>query len=470
MKSIKSALLAYSAGKFILAAGTFIFLFVTGYNMIEIKGETWFPVFISSFLAISVGTFLACMGLALLDSGWDYFEDVGRDANGQEAKAAQARNEPYTPMTRSERTMHYFLGSAGVIGSAVASIMFAGIFAFAVVDDKSGVADEMDATQERAEETYNRELAIAQQAVADAKEALNVANATSATATQDAIAAIGGDFAARKRRNDEWVEVAAVYSKQRKQVRDAQQAAREAAQQAQQDYAAASATLNDVLRNGKNRATAGIQPILKGQEKILTQWVGLIASTKNFFIRIDVFAALLSAAFHIFLRIRKALPDKPTVIEQVFRWMTLAADGLVFALDKGVTAAENSLQGRMGIVAHPNTATVAHSLQAQPAPAIPAQPQQSATVATAQLNATSATNAPQPQPQQIPAQRKPTSQQGATSQQRKSIQSAIRMARTRSRAALAQLEAGNITQERYNEIVLNENNNIARNEARLNAL
>ncbi len=462
MKSIKSALLAYSAGKFILAAGTFIFLFVTGYNMIEIKGETWFPVFISSFLAISVGTFLACMGLALLDSGWDYFEDVGRDANGQEAKAAQARNEPYTPMTRSERTMHYFLGSAGVIGSAVASIMFAGIFAFAVVDDKSGVADEMDATQERAEETYNRELAIAQQAVAEAKEALNTANATSATATQDAIAAIGGDFAARKRRNDEWVEVAAVYSKQRKQVREAQQGATEAAQQAQRDYASATATLNDVLRNGKNRATAGIEPILKGQEKILTQWVGLIASTKNFFIRIDVFAALLSAAFHIFLRIRKALPDKPTVIEQVFRWMTLAADGLVFALDKGVTAAENSLQGRMGIVAHPNTATVAHSLQTQP--------QQSATVATAQLNATSATNAPQPQPQQIPAQRKPTSQQGATSQQRKSIQSAIRMARTRSRAALAQLEAGNITQERYNEIVLNENNNIARNEARLNAL
>jgi len=534
MKSIKSALLAYSAGKFILAAGTFIFLFVTGYNMIEIKGETWFPVFISSFLAISVGTFLACMGLALLDSGWDYFEDVGRDANGQEAKAAQARNEPYTPMTRSERTMHYFLGSAGVIGSAVASIMFAGIFAFAVVDDKSGVADEMDATQERAEETYNRELAIAQQAVAEAKEALNTANATSATATQDAIAAIGGDFAARKRRNDEWVEVAAVYSKQRKQVREAQQGATEAAQQAQRDYASATATLNDVLRNGKNRATAGIEPILKGQEKILTQWVGLIASTKNFFIRIDVFAALLSAAFHIFLRIRKALPDKPTVIEQVFRWMTLAADGLVFALDKGVTAAENSLQGRMGIVAHPNTATVAHSLQAQPSTAVrptqsmpyPAinpglsfvtlkealalleelkklkakaendgdnnladklksdidqlivkidkfiatQPQQSATVATAQLNATSATNAPQPQPQQIPAQRKPTSQQGATSQQRKSIQSAIRMARTRSRAALAQLEAGNITQERYNEIVLNENNNIARNEARLNAL
>ena len=469
MKSIKSALLAYSAGKFILAAGTFIFLFVTGYNMIEIKGETWFPVFISSFLAISVGTFLACMGLALLDSGWDYFEDVGRDANGQEAKAAQARNEPYTPMTRSERTMHYFLGSAGVIGSAVASIMFAGIFAFAVVDDKSGVADEMDATQERAEETYNRELAIAQQAVAEAKEALNTANATSATATQDAIAAIGGDFAARKRRNDEWVEVAAVYSKQRKQVREAQQGATEAAQQAQRDYASATATLNDVLRNGKNRATAGIEPILKGQEKILTQWVGLIASTKNFFIRIDVFAALLSAAFHIFLRIRKALPDKPTVIEQVFRWMTLAADGLVFALDKGVTAAENSLQGRMGIVAHPNTATVAHSLQAQPAPATPAQPQQSAIVAPSQLNATSATVAAQPQPQQMPAQRRQT-QPGATAKKRASIQSAIRMARTRSRAALAQLEAGDITQERYNEIVLNENNNIARNEARLNAL
>lgn len=469
MKSIKSALLAYSAGKFILAVGTFIFIFVTGYNLIEIKGETWFPVLISTLLAVSVGTFFGCMGLALLDSGWDYFEDAGRDANGQEAKAAQARNETYTPMTRAERTMHYFLGSAGVIGSTIASIMFAGIFAFAVVDDKSGVANEMDATQERAEETYNKELAIAQQAVADTKEALNAANATSATATQDAIAAIGGDFAARKRRNDEWVEVAAVYSKQRTQVREAQQGAREAAQQAQRDYAAASATLNDVLRNGKNRATAGIQPILKGQEQILTQWVGLIASTKNFFIRIDVFAALLSAAFHIFLRIRKALPDKPTVIEQVFRWMTLAADGLVFALDKGVTAAENSLQGRIGIVAHPNTATVAHSLQAQPAPATPAQPQQSATVAPSQLSATSATVAPQPQSQQIPAQRQ-LAQPVATAQKRKSIQSAIRMARTRSRKALVQLNAKKITEERYNEIVLMEDANIRRNEARLNAL
>lgn len=459
MKSIKSALLAYSSAKFILAIGTFAFLFIVGYGFVTINETNGLMAFITMFLAMMSGCFVGLVGLFIFDGGFDHLEDVGRDANGQEAEKAKALGVEYVPMSKQERVMSYLLGTGGVIGSTVISIVAASVFAFSVTTDQSGITKDMQATQSDADNTYNKELAIAQAAVADAKEALNVANATSASATQDAIAAIGGDFAARKRRNDEWVEVAAVYSKQRKQVREAQQDAREAAQQAQQDYASASATLNDVLRNGKNRATAGVAPVLQAQQFVLETWMKKVSNLRSLVVRTDLVAGFFSLVFYFFLRIKRALPDEPTILEQLMRLARLTSNATVYALDVTVTSAERTLEGRIGIVAHPNTATVVHSLQAQ----------QSATVAPSQLNATSATVAPQPQPQQIPAQRKP-SQPVAIAQQRKSIQSAIRMARTRSRAALAQLEAGNITQERYNEIVLNENNNIARNEARLNAL
>lgn len=459
MKSIKSALLAYSSAKFILAIGTFAFLFIVGYGFVTINETNGLMAFITMFLAMMSGCFVGLVGLFIFDGGFDHLEDVGRDANGQDAEKAKALGIEYVPMSKQERVMSYLLGTGGVIGSTVISIVAASAFAFSVTTDQSGIAKDMQSTQSDADKTYNKELAIAQAAVADAKEALNAANATSATATQDAIAAIGGDFAARKRRNDEWVEVAAVYSKQRKQVREAQQDAREAAQQAQQDYASASATLNDVLRNGKNRATAGVAPVLQAQQFVLETWMKKVSNLRSLVVRTDLVAGFFSLVFYFFLRIKRALPDEPTILEQLMRLARLTSNATVYALDVTVTSAERTLEGRIGIVAHPNTATVVHSLQAQ----------QSATVAPSQLNATSATVAPQPQPQQIPAQRKP-SQPVAIAQQRKSIQSAIRMARTRSRAALAQLEAGNITQERYNEIVLNENNNIARNEARLNAL
>ncbi len=460
MKSIKSALLAYSSAKFILAIGTFAFLFIVGYGFVTINETNGLMVFITMLLAMMSGCFVGLVGLFIFDGGFDHLEDVGRDANGQEAEKAKALGIEYVPMSKQERVMSYLLGTGGVIGSTVISIVAASVFAFSVTTDQSGIAKDMQATQLDADNTYNKELAIAQQAVAEAKEAMNTANATSATATQDAISAIGGDFAARKRRNDEWVEVAAVYSEQRKQVREAQQAAREAAQQAQQDYAAASATLNDVLRNGKNRATAGVAPVLQAQQFVLETWMKKVSNLRSLVVRTDLVAGFFSLVFYFFLRIKRALPDEPTILEQLMRLARLTSNATVYALDVTVTSAERALEGKIGIVAHPNTATVAHSLQPQPAPATSAQPQQSATVATAQLNATSATVAAQR------TQRQPD----ATAQQRKSIQSAIRMARTRSRAALAQLEAGNITQERYNEIVLNENNNIARNEARLNAL
>ena len=251
MKSIKSALLAYSSAKFILAIGTFAFLFIVGYGFVTINETNGLMAFITMFLAMMSGSFVGLVGLFIFDGGFDHLEDVGRDANGQEAEKAKALGIEYVPMSKQERVMSYLLGTGGVIGSTVISIVAASVFAFSVTTDQSGIAKDMQATQLDADNIYNKELAIAQAAVADAKEALNTANATSATATQDAIAAIGGDFAARKRRNDEWVEVAAVYSKQRKQVRDAQQAAREAAQRAQQDYASATATLHDVLRTGK---------------------------------------------------------------------------------------------------------------------------------------------------------------------------------------------------------------------------
>jgi hypothetical protein len=469
MKSIKSALLAYSSAKFILAIGTFAFLFIVGYGFVTINETNGLMAFITMFLAMMSGCFVGLVGLFIFDGGFDHLEDVGRDANGQDAEKAKALGIEYVPMSKQERVMSYLLGTGGVIGSTVISIVAASAFAFSVTTDQSGIAKDMQSTQSDADKTYNKELAIAQAAVADAKEALNAANATSATATQDAIAAIGGDFAARKRRNDEWVEVAAVYSKQRKQVREAQQAAREAAQQAQQDYASATATLNDVLRNGKNRATAGVAPVLQAQQFVLETWMKKVSNLRSLVVRTDLVAGFFSLVFYFFLRIKRALPDEPTILEQLMRLARLTSNATVYALDVTVTSAERALEGKVGIVAHPNTATVAHSLQAQPAPATPAQPQQSAIVAPSQLNATSATVAAQPQPQQMPAQRRQT-QPGATAKKRASIQSAIRMARTRSRAALAQLEAGDITQERYNEIVLNENNNIARNEARLNAL
>jgi hypothetical protein len=469
MKSIKSALLAYSSAKFILAIGTFAFLFIVGYGFVTINQTSWVLTFLTSFLALMCGFGLGMVGLFIFDGGFDHLEDVGRDANGQESEKAKALGVQYSHMSKQERVMSYVLGTAGVIGSTVISIVAAGVFAFSVTDDKSSVSKDMQSTQADADKTYNTELSIAQAAVARAQSQLDAATAKRETATQDAIAAIGGDFAARKRRSDEWVEVAAVYSKSRAEVRKAQENADAAKAQAEAQLAQTSATLNDVLRNGKNRATAGVAPVLQAQQFVLETWMKKVSNLRSLVVRTDLVAGFFSLVFYFFLRIKRALPDEPTILGQLMRLARLTSNATVYALDVTVTSAERALEGKVGIVAHPNAATVTHSLQAQPNAANATQPQQSATVATAQLNATSATVASQPQPQQMPAQRRQT-QPGATAKKRASIQSAIRMARTRSRAALAQLEAGDITQERYDEIVLRENDNIARNEARLNAL
>lgn len=462
MKSIKSALLGYSAAKFILAAGTFIFLFIVGYGFVDIRTDHWFYAFITSLLAIFSGSFLGVIGLTLFDSGFDHLEDVGRDANGQEKEAAEAAGLTYTPMPKTERVMSYVLGSSGVLGSTVISIVAAGLFAFSVTDDQSGVTRQMEATQTKADATYNKELSMAQQSVTQAQQQLNAATAKAATATKDAIAAIGGDFAARKRRgNDEWVEVAAVYSESRKQVRIAQQLADDNVTSARAQLADARATLNDVLRNGKNRATAGAKPALDGMKLVLDSWVTQVQTLKILIIRSDIVSGILAIIFHIFLRIKKRLPDEPTIIEQMMRFARLTSSATVYALDTSVTAAEKALEDKMGIVAHPNTATVSQQLQ---------QAQQAQPVATAQQSATTAQQptATTPQPQHGATNGKP--QQSATTKQQATIQSAIRMCRSRMAKAEAAFVAKIIDEERKNAILAAQQTAIAAHRERLENL
>jgi len=462
MKSIKSALLGYSAAKFILAAGTFIFLFIVGYGFVDIRTDHWFYAFITSLLAIFSGSFLGVIGLTLFDSGFDHLEDVGRDANGQEKEAAEAAGLTYTPMPKTERVMSYVLGSSGVLGSTVISIVAAGLFAFSVTDDQSGVTKQMEATQTKADATYNKELSMAQQSVTQAQQQLNAATAKAATATKDAIAAIGGDFAARKRRgNDEWVEVAAVYSESRKQVRIAQQLADDNVTSARAQLADARATLNDVLRNGKNRATAGAKPALDGMKLVLDSWVTQVQTLKILIIRSDIVSGILAIIFHIFLRIKKRLPDEPTIIEQMMRFARLTSSATVYALYTSVTAAEKALEGKMGIVAHPNTATVSQQLQ---------QAQQAQPVATAQQSATTAQQptATKPQPQHAATIAK--TQQSATTKQRATIQSAIRMCRSRMAKAEADFVAKIIDEERKNAILAAQQTAIAAHRERLENL
>lgn len=460
MKSIKSALLAYSSAKFILAIGTFAFLFIVGYGFVTINQTSWVLTFLTSFLALMCGFGLGSVGLFIFDGGFDHLEDVGRDANGQESEKAKALGLQYSPMSKQERVMSYVLGTGGVIGSTVISIVAAGVFAFSVTDDKSGVSKDMQSTQADADKTYNTELSIAQAAVARAQSQLDAATVKSATATQDAISAIGGDFAARKRRGDEWVEVAAVYSKSRAQLRTAQENADEAKAQAEAQLAQASATLNDVLRNGKNRATAGIAPVLGAQQLVLDTWIKKVSNLRSLVVRTDLVAGFFSLIFYFFLRIKRALPDEPTILEQLMRFARLTSNATVYALDVAVTGAEKALDGKMGIVSHPNVATVAHSLQ-------PAQPQPLPIAVAAPAPVAIA---PQIAPVVAPhcaAATEPATKRNETKKtamnpamiaivkQRDSAMSAIRNYRTSQRKAQQSFEIGDITQEQLSATLVN---------------
>jgi len=482
MKSIKSALLAYSSAKFILAIGTFAFLFIVGYGFVTINQTNWVLTFLTSFLALMCGFGLGAVGLFIFDGGFDHLEDVGRDANGQEAEKAKALKVQYTPMTKQERVMSYVLGTGGVIGSTVISIVAAGVFAFSVTDDKSGVSKDMQSTQADADKTYNTELSIAQAAVARAQSQLDAATAKSASATQDAIAAIGGDFAARKRRGDEWVEVAAVYSKSRSAVRTAQQNADEAKAQAEAQLSQASATLNDVLRNGKNRATAGIAPVLGAQQLVLDTWIKKVSNLRSLVVRTDLVAGFFALIFYVFLRIKRALPDEPTILEQLMRFARLTSNATVYALDVTVTGAEKALDGKMGIVAHPNVATVAHSLQPTKSikVAFTASPNTGQTepgVFVAQSASLLAPVAPHCAAATEPATKRNETKKTATNpamsailKQRDSAMSAIRNYRTAQRKAQKDFESNAITQDELSATLLHLQEMTANQEQRKSEL
>lgn len=436
MKSIKTARMSYSAAKFVLAIGTAILAFTIGAGMVE-----------NQIISVFLGLFIAAVALAIFDGGFDYLEDVGRAENGQDA-----------PMQKPARILYYVLGISGVIGSMFLSIMAAGMFAGAVTDDRSGIVDQMQKTATQADATYSLQLKTANANLADAKKRLADAQQTASVARQTAIDAIGGDFARQMNAGNAWVRTAPETAGMRRKVAKAEQAAAKIVQSAQADVAQAQKTVDELLRTGKTASVASIAPVLQAQQQVLDVWVSNIHTAKNLFIRADIIAGVFALIFYLFLRISRALPDDKTIIEQLFRVMSLTADAFVFALDKSVSAAEDAVGGRMNIVAHPLPIpqtfppVAPQNIAPSVAPAMPAQ----------QLENTGSFVAPVQQKAQQPKRNT-----GATkSPEYLSARSAIRNARTAIKKAQQAYEDGAIDADQLGAIIATKQAAISRNERR----
>ncbi len=440
MKSIQNALLAYSAGKFILAIGTVVVLFNVATGLVP----TWPPI-----AQVCVGFFIIAILLPMLDGSWDYIEDALRSKNGQAP-----------PMQRSTLHLFFALGTLGIGGSIFLSILSAPMISDVVVDDKSEVAAEMEGAKAQGDAAYLQLLASAERNVRRAEKQLQTAQDNEGKAEKQAVAAIGGEFARLWMSGNAWVRTAPETSASRRRITKAIQAAQAKTADAQNALAQAQAAYNDVTTTGRAESSTATAAVVQAHTVVLNKWLDDLRTTTGFFFRIDIAAGVFCILLLFLLYKAKAIPDDRTLMEVFTKAIRLTADAFVYALGVSVDAAERQAKNA-GFVAHPNTATVSQQLQ---------QAQQAQPVATAQQSATTAQQptATKPQPQHGATNGKP--QQSATAKQRATIQSAIRMCRSRMAKAEADFVANAIDEERKNLILAAQQTAIAAHRERLENL
>jgi hypothetical protein len=338
MKSIMSAQVAYRLTKFVLAAGTAALSGSVAYQAVE--GPE-----IIRILAAAVAIVVLVISL---DGGFDYLEDLGRAKNGQDAhKPASERVQP------SQYKIYLVLGSVGVAGSIFLSLLSAGLLSRVVVDDKSGIVQQMEQTKAQSDATYLKTLASAERAVSSAEKVLKAAEAKRDAAGKNEVAAIGGEFARLWNSGNEWVRTAPEMAASRRRVSKAVAAAQKGVDAANAALASANAAYTQVLTTGKQTADAGMEPILEGQKKVLDNWLSSLNLVRNSFMMTDILAGVASLLLGWLLYKSNALPDEPTLIEQGTRLVRLIGDAFVYAISVSVTAAEKSIQGKMNFVSHP---------------------------------------------------------------------------------------------------------------------
>lgn len=338
MKSIMSAQVAYRLMKFVLAAGTAALSGSVAYQ--SINGPEWLRI---------LGAMAAIIVLVIgLDGGFDYLEDLGRAKNGQDDhKPPGERVQP------SQYRIYMVLGCVGVAGSIFLSLLSAGLLSRVVVDDKSGIVQQMEQTKDKGDATYMKILAAADEAVWRAEKALKAAEARRDAAGKNEVSAIGGEFARLWNSGNAWVRNAPETAANRRRVSKAIAAAQKDVDVANEALASANAAYTQVLTTGKQSADAGTAEIIQGQKVVLDNWIRSLSLVKNGFMMTDILAGIGSLLCFWLLYKAKALPDEPTLIEQGTRLVRLVGDAFVYAISIGVTAAEKSIEGKINFVAHP---------------------------------------------------------------------------------------------------------------------
>jgi len=338
MKSIMSAQVAYRLTKFVLAAGTAALSGSVAYQAVE--GPE-----IIRILAAAVAIVVLVISL---DGGFDYLEDLGRAKNGQDAhKPASERVQP------SQYKIYLVLGSVGVAGSIFLSLLSAGLLSRVVVDDKSGIVQQMEQTKAQSDATYLKTLASAERAVSSAEKVLKAAEAKRDAAGKNEVAAIGGEFARLWNSGNAWVRNAPETAANRRRVNKAVANAQKEVDAANAALASANAAYTQVLTTGKQTADAGMKPIMQGQQQVLDNWLKSLSLVRNSFMLTDILAGVASLLLGWLLYKSNALPDEPTLIEQGTRLVRLIGDAFVYAISVSVTAAEKSIQGKINFVSHP---------------------------------------------------------------------------------------------------------------------
>lgn len=333
-----SAQVAYRLTKFVLAAGTAALSGSVAYQAVE--GPE-----IIRILAAAVAIVVLVISL---DGGFDYLEDLGRAKNGQDAhKPASERVQP------SQYKIYLVLGSVGVAGSIFLSLLSAGLLSRVVVDDKSGIVQQMEQTKAQSDATYLKTLASAERAVSSAEKVLKAAEAKRDAAGKNEVAAIGGEFARLWNSGNAWVRNAPETAANRRRVNKAVANAQKEVDAANAALASANAAYTQVLTTGKQTADAGMEPILEGQKKVLDNWLSSLNLVRNSFMMTDILAGVASLLLGWLLYKSNALPDEPTLIEQGTRLVRLIGDAFVYAISVSVTAAEKSIQGKINFVSHP---------------------------------------------------------------------------------------------------------------------
>lgn len=338
MKSILSAQVAYRLMKFVLAAGT-----------AALSGSVAYQAIGGHEVIRIIGAAVAVVVLVIaLDGGFDYLEDLGRAMNGQDDhKPATQRVQP------SQYRIYMVLGGVGVAGSIFLSLLSAGLLSRVVVDDKSGIVQQMEQTKAQSDATYLKTLASAERAVSSAEKVLKAAEAKRDAAGKNEVAAIGGEFARLWNSGNAWVRNAPETAANRRRVTKAIAAAQKDVDAANAALASANAAYTQVLTTGKQSADAGTAEIMQGQKVVLDNWVKSLSLVKNSFMLTDILAGVAALLLGWLLYKSNALPDEPTLIEQGTRLVRLVGDAFVYAIAVGVTAAEKSIEGKMNFVSHP---------------------------------------------------------------------------------------------------------------------